>query len=64
MSTPSRARLERDARPQRGFLEEHEQRPSLQRVPVVRRSRLHLEGELEDALDLFGAQGADFCNMA
>ena len=64
MSTPSRARLERDARPQRGFLEEHEQRPSLQRVPVVRRPGLHLERELEHALDLLGGEAGDLGDMA
>ena len=44
--------------------EAHEQRPSFQRVPVVRRPGLHLEGQLEHALDLLGAQGADLGDMA
>ena len=44
--------------------EAHEQRPPLQGVPVVRRPGLHLERELEDALDLLGAQGADLGDMA
>ena len=64
ISTPSRARLERDARAQRRFLEEHEQRPSLQRVPVVRRPGLHLERELEDAFDLLWGEAGDLGDMA
>ena len=64
ISTRSRARLERDARAQRRLLEEHEQRPPLERVPVVRRPGLHLERELEDALDLFGGEAGDLGDMA